>query len=165
VSFPLKFDSGIMRARFHPRDGQLWVCGLKGWETSGARDGALQRVRYTGGPVRMPSALRVASNGINLTFTAPLDGPSANDPQNYAVEQWNYAWTEKYGSPDLSVSQPGQPGRDPVTVKSAQLSADRRTVFLEMPEIQPVMQMKTTPPEVRRRRRADVTTQSIAPRN
>jgi hypothetical protein len=40
------------------------------------------------------------------------------------------------------VSQPGQPGRDAVTLKSAQLSADRRTVFLELPEIQPVMQMK-----------------------
>src|SRR5262245_41115245 len=31
--FPLKFDSGIMRARFHPRDGQLYLSGLKGWQT------------------------------------------------------------------------------------------------------------------------------------
>ena len=35
VQFPLKFDSGIMRARFNPRDGQLWVCGLRGWQTGG----------------------------------------------------------------------------------------------------------------------------------
>ncbi len=27
--FPLKFASGIMRARFNPKDGQLYVCGLK----------------------------------------------------------------------------------------------------------------------------------------
>jgi len=142
VPFPLKFDSGIQRARFHPRDGQLWVCGLKGWQTSGPRDGALQRVRFTGGAVRMPSALHVVSNGLQLSFTAPLDESSADDVQNYAIEQWNYAWTEKYGSPDFSVLHPDQTGRDPVMVKSARLLADRRTVFLELPEIRPVMQMK-----------------------
>jgi len=43
VKFPLRFDSGIQRARFNPRDGQLWVVGLKGWQTKGVRDGALQR--------------------------------------------------------------------------------------------------------------------------
>jgi hypothetical protein len=142
VQFPLKFDSGIQRARFHPRDGQLWVCGLKGWQTTGARDGALQRVRYTGSAVGMPVALHVASNGVSITFTTPLDQTSARDEQNYAVEQWNYAWTEKYGSPDFSVARTEQQGHDPVTVKSAKLSADRKTVFLEMPDIRPVMQMK-----------------------
>ena len=47
---PLKFDSGIMRARFSPADGQLYVAGLKGWQTDSAHDGCLQRVRYTGKP-------------------------------------------------------------------------------------------------------------------
>jgi hypothetical protein len=28
VQFPLRFSSGIMRARFNPADGQLYVCGL-----------------------------------------------------------------------------------------------------------------------------------------
>ncbi|HKQ37224.1 MAG TPA: DUF6797 domain-containing protein, partial [Verrucomicrobiae bacterium] len=64
VQFPLKFETGIMRGRFHPIDGQLYLCGLKGWQTSGARDGALHRVRYTGGKVHMPSALHVMTNGI-----------------------------------------------------------------------------------------------------
>src|SRR5688500_10771925 len=54
VQFPLKFDSGIMRARFHPIDGQLYVAGLKGWQTGGTRDGCLQRVRYTGGKLLLP---------------------------------------------------------------------------------------------------------------
>ncbi len=31
VKFPLKFDSGIMRARFNPKDGQLYGAGLRGW--------------------------------------------------------------------------------------------------------------------------------------
>jgi hypothetical protein len=142
VPFPLKFDSGIMRARFNPRDGQLWVCGLRGWQTSGGRDGALQRVRYTGGPVRMPSALHVFSNGLSLTFTCALEEASARDDQNYAIEQWNYEWTEKYGSPDFSVEDPRRQGHDTVTINSSTLSADRRTVFLEIPGLQPVMQMR-----------------------
>jgi len=143
VQLPLKFDSGIMRARFHPRDGQLWVCGLQGWQTSGGRVGALQRVRYTGKPVHLPSALLVTNNGLNITFTSELDSASANDDQNYAVEQWNYEWTDKYGSPDFSVIDPGKQGRDPVTITRAKLSPDRKTVFLEIPEIKPVMQMRT----------------------
>jgi len=32
VQFPLKFDSSLMRARFNPKDGQLYVTGLKGWQ-------------------------------------------------------------------------------------------------------------------------------------
>ncbi len=142
VQFPLKFDSGIMRGRFHPRDGQLWVCGLKGWETAGARDGALQRVRYAGGPVRLPCAFHVARHGVTITFTSPLDPTSAADDQNYALEQWNYQWTEQYGSPEFSVANPGRPGHDPVSIRSAKLLPDGKTVSLELPDLKPVMQLK-----------------------
>ena len=142
VQFPLKFDSGIMRARFNPHDGQLWVCGLRGWQTGGGRDGALQRVRYTGKPVHLPSGLRVASNGLSISFTSAMDEASASDEQNYAVEQWNYEWTEKYGSPEFSVASPGKQGHDPVAVKSVKLSPDRKTLLLEIPGIKPVMQMR-----------------------
>jgi len=142
VQFPLRFDSGIQRARSNPRDGQLWVCGLKGWQTSGARDGCLQRVRYTGKPVHLPVALNVVTNGIRIAFSSALDPASATDEQNFAVEQWNYAWTDKYGSPDFSIADPKRQGRDPVAIKSVKLSLDRKSVTLELPEVRPVMQMR-----------------------
>jgi len=142
IQFPLKFESGIMRGRFHPVDGQLYVCGLKGWQTSGARDGALQRVRYTGGKVYMPNGIHVATNGMRIDFTCALHKESAEDIQNYALEQWNYLWSEKYGSPEFSVKEPKRQGHDPVELKSARLESDGRSVFLEIPAIQPVMQMK-----------------------
>lgn len=142
VRLPLKFDSGIMRARIHPRDGQVWVCGLQGWQTSGAHDGALQRVRYTGKPICLPSALHVVPQGLNITFTAPLEAASAADAGNYAIEQWNYLWSEKYGSPDFSVANPQRQGRDPVDVQSVLLSADGRTISLRIPSLRPVMQMR-----------------------
>jgi hypothetical protein len=71
-----------------------------------------------------------------------MDEASASDEQNYAVEQWNYEWTEKYGSPEFSVSNPRKQARDSVAVKSVTLFPDRRTVFLEIPELKPVMQMR-----------------------
>jgi hypothetical protein len=93
VRFPLSFQSGIMRARFHPVDGQLYVAGLRGWQTTGVKNGAFQRVRYTGAPVRMPIGLRTTKKGVRLDFTCTLDPASASDPQNWSVEVWNYLWS------------------------------------------------------------------------
>ena len=142
VRFPLSFASSVMRQRFNAVDGQLYVCGLKGWQTNAVRDGAFQRVRYTGEPVAMPASLHVRKGGIELGFTTPLDRKSAENLENFAVEQWNYKWTADYGSPEFSVAKPAEKGHDPVDVKAAKLSADGRTLFLEIPELKPVMQMK-----------------------
>ena len=49
-------QSGPGEAEFHPRDGQLYVVGLDGWQTAAQADGSFQRIRYTGRPVRLPSS-------------------------------------------------------------------------------------------------------------
>ena len=54
AAFPIKLQIGGLRARFHPKDGQLCVAGLRGWQTTGLKNGCLQRVRYTCAPLRMP---------------------------------------------------------------------------------------------------------------
>lgn len=161
VRFPVNFQSGIMRARFNPTDGQLYVAGLRGWQTTGVKNGAFQRVRYTGAPVRMPIELHATTKGVRLTFTCKLDPATATDPQNWNVEVWNYLWSAAYGSPEFStiepVGKPADAGRqgeaqfsktqiaqkkhDPLVVKSVTLSKDEKSVFLEIPEIKPVMQM------------------------
>ncbi len=141
IQFPLLFDSGVMRGRFRPQDGQLYVTGLKGWVSSAVQDGCFQRVRYTGRPVDLPVKMETYSNGVALTFTESLDRESAEDPQNYGVEEWNYLWSGNYGSPDFRVSAPGQVGHDEVEVVSATLLSDDRTVFLELPDLKPAMQV------------------------
>lgn len=138
---PADFDSGIMRGRFNPLDGQLYVSGLRGWQTRAVRDGCLQRIRYTGGPLRLPTAVKTYTNGIKLTFSEAIERDTAEDPENYFAEQWNYHWTGEYGSPDFSVEHPGQQGRDEVQVVSATLMDDGYSVFLEMPDRQPVNQL------------------------
>ena len=40
------------------------------------------------------------------------------------------------------MAEPDKKGRDKVEVKSARLAADRKTVFLEIPDLKPVMQMR-----------------------
>lgn len=138
--FPLKFESGTMRGRFSPLDGQLYISGLKGWQSSAAKDGSLQRVRYTGKPVTFPAQLNVKPNGVNLAFTTELDATAAADATNYSVQQWNYKWSNDYGSAEYKLD--GTKGKDAVEVKSAKLSADKKSVFLDLGSVVPVEQME-----------------------
>jgi hypothetical protein len=140
---PLKFASGAMRGRFNPIDGQLYICGLKGWQTNAASDGSLQRVRFTGKKATMPVEFHAAKNGLFITFSEPLH-PSAGDAGNFAIERWNYLWQNKYGSPEFSLKDPKKAKHDEVDVESAVLSKDRKTVWLTYADPRPVMQMKIT---------------------
>ena len=153
VRFPLQFESGIMRGRFNPKDGQLYLAGLRVWQSNGARYGAFHRVRYTGKPVYMATQLHVKKNGIAITFTDPLDPVSAVDDQNYAVDQWNYQWTKSYGSKMYSVKTPGKVigdkkqaavRGDSMEIQSIKLSDDKKTIFLEIAGLKPVMQSRIT---------------------
>ena len=140
VPFGLKFQSGIMRGRFNPKDGQLYVAGLKGWQNAATRDGGFYRVRYTGKPVHQVVKTHVAKNGIRLDFAAPLDAKSAGDPSSYSVETWNYRYSGAYGSPELSVKDPTKNGHDKLAVTAVKVSVDWKTVFLEIDGLTPVDQ-------------------------
>ena len=142
AAFPVRFPTGIMRGRFHPRDGQLYLCGLVGWSSNTGVDGGFYRVRRTDKPIHMPSAVRVVEDGIYVTFTDKLLATSAVDINNYAVEQWNYRWSGNYGSPHFKVSNPRSQGQDEVEVWDAVLQADGKTIFLEIEDLKPVMQMQ-----------------------
>ena len=142
VQFPLKFDSGIMRARFHPKDHQLYVAGLRGWQTVGTRDGCLQRVRYAGGTLTLPTSVKTLPDGMVIGFDCELDSSFATDPENFAIERWNYLWSDKYGSPEFKVSQPGRQGRDKMEITSAQLSSDLKSVTLKVADLRPAHQMR-----------------------
>ncbi len=171
VKFPVNFLSGIMRQRFNAVDGQLYIAGLRGWQTSAAQDACFQRVRYTGKPAHMVTGLKVTKTGLDLTFTDPVDAEDATDPDSYQVEQWNYLWCSEYGSDDYSAKTPDYEakvrelnrlrldpgknreeiekitkslakGRDEVKIESARLSTDGKTVSLEIKDLKPVMQMR-----------------------
>lgn len=137
----LKFLSGCMHARFNSRDGCLYVTGLTGWQTGAQEDGCLQRVRWTGQPMALPTKLRVTKSGIELAFNEPV-APAAVTPAAFDLEQWNYRWSGDYGSKHWSARKPDMEGHDPVPVAGADLSADGRTVRLKISDLKPVMQVK-----------------------
>ncbi len=150
VQFPLKFESSAMRGRFNSRDGQLYVAGLKGWQTTAVRDGALHRVRYTGKPFASVKSMHVRPGGLEITLTMPVEKGSALDLQNYNLQHWNYKWSEKYGSDLYSVRDPskiiGKKGDlkgEAVGLASVDLSPDGHKLFLHIPTLTPAMQMLT----------------------
>jgi type 1 glutamine amidotransferase/cytochrome c553 len=142
VKIDANFLSGACRGRFRPLDGQLYVTGLRGWTTSAVHDGCFQRVRYTGAKAYLPIGLNVHRNGVLLRFTEALDKIEAEDAENYAVEAWNYRYSSAYGSKDYKPSAAGIEGHDEVPVRSATLMNDGRSVFLEIADLRPVMQME-----------------------
>lgn len=142
VPLPLKFDSGICRARFRADENALYLVGLKGWQTTATKDGGFYRVRYTGKPANLPTALNAKAGELKITFSDQLEKKSAADPDNYTIEQWNYRWTAGYGSPHVKTDDPKKEGKDEVEIESAELSADGKTVTLKIPSLKPVMQMK-----------------------
>jgi hypothetical protein len=155
TKLPLGFNTGIMRARVNPKDGQVYVCGLKGWQTTAAKDGGFQRIRATGKPACYPVGMKVHRNGIALTFSDKLDPAAVKDLDNWTGEQWDYLWTGNYGSPEVppgsKEAPPKPPGKEapststtsghvPFPMTAATLSADGRTVFLTVTDLKPVMQ-------------------------
>ena len=138
IKLPFEFDTGVCRARFHPRDGALYLAGLYGWAGNKTRPGGFYRVRATGKPLRLPSEFHVHEDGIELGFTDALDRISAESPGSYSLELWNYRWSANYGSPDLRLD--GREGRDALRVRAATLAPGARSVFLEVPGLRPAMQ-------------------------
>jgi putative heme-binding domain-containing protein len=136
-----EFLSGAHRGRFNPKDGQLYVSGMGGWGTYSVADGSFQRVRYTGQPVQLPCEFHAHENGVSVRFTQPVERSVAGQPASHFVQAWNYRYSSAYGSPEFSPHHPGTPGHDPVTVRSAHVLADGHTVFLEIPDLQPVNQL------------------------
>jgi mono/diheme cytochrome c family protein len=135
-----KLTSSAMRARFNPRDGQLYVAGLSGWQSDAVNLTGFDRIRYTGKPVASLRDLSVTSAGVHLTFTQKLDAASV-DPQNVSGERWNYRRSSAYGSPEYSVEDPTRRGHDRLDIYGAELSGDGRTVTLEIDDLKPVDQM------------------------
>lgn len=135
------FLSGVHRGRFRPQDGQLYVGGAKGWGNYSVQDGCLQRVRYTGGDLQLPVGVHVHANGVMLRFSQPLDPKVAADAGQHFAQCWNYRYGPGYGSPEFSTSHPGTPGHDTLTIASAHVGPDGRSLFLELPDLQPVNQL------------------------
>lgn len=142
VQIPVSFASSAMRARFNEGDGQLYVAGLRGWQTRAANLSGFDRIRYTGKDPLTARDFKVDSEGVHLTFTQPLDEETATDTGNYAASQWNYLRSSNYGSARYSVEFEGERGEDEVIIDGVELSEDGKTVTLKIDGLVPVDQLR-----------------------
>jgi azurin len=137
-----EFHSGAHRGRFNPKDGQLYVTGMGGWGTYTIADGCFHRVRYTGKPNALfPIDFHVHENGIRVSFTDRIDPSIAGDAKNHFAQAWNYRYSSGYGSPEFSPRHPGTPGHDHWPIAIAHVLPDGKSIFLELPDLQPVNQL------------------------
>lgn len=126
--------TGVMRGRFHPDDGQLYACGMFAWAGDRQEPGGFYRIRATGRPSYAPIGLHSCRDGLELTFSDPLEPESVADPGNFAVTAWSLRRTAGYGS-----EHHDERG---LRVASARLADDGRTVHLTIPEISPTPGME-----------------------
>ena len=114
---------------------------MQGWGSYTPEDGCFQRVRYTGDSVQVPTTFHVHKNGILLKFSEPLDRALASQAESHFAMSWNYRYGPQYGSPEYSTKHLGMIGHDYLAVKSAHVLEDGRSLFIEVPEIQPANQV------------------------
>jgi cytochrome c2/glucose/arabinose dehydrogenase len=140
VPFFHDFEFAPLNAAVNPADGQLYITGFQIWGTTAKRISGLARLRYTGEKRVLLKACTPMEQGVLLTFTEPLEKTLATNPDSYSIERWNYKRTPQYGSPHLKLD--GSAGQDWMTASSAYLSQDSKSVFLGIPEMKQVMQMR-----------------------
>lgn len=142
VSVARAFEFPPLNGSVNPADGQLYIAGFQvvGWGNSLNTLAGLGRVRYTGAPVTLPREVVPMDQGVLLRFDTPLDAKAATNPDSYSLSTWGYVRTYKYGSPQLKAD--GAPGVDWLTASSAYLSRDGKGVFIGVPGMKPVMQLR-----------------------
>lgn len=127
------YPTGVMRGRFSPFDGQLYLCGMFAWAGNATMPGGLYRLRSTGQPIHLPTRLHAETGKLQLTFPHSLDVQSL-DKASVAIKTWGLKRSENYGSPHIN--------EQPLDVKALSLSKDGKTVTIEVPTLRPTWCME-----------------------
>jgi hypothetical protein len=142
VSVTRAFEFPPLNGGVNPADGLLYIAGFQvlGWGNVIDVPAGLGRVRYTGAPVTLPREVTPMNLGVLLRFDVALDPARATNPASYSLQSWAYQRTYKYGSPQYKAD--GTPGQDALTPSAAYLAPDGRSVFVAVPGMKPVMQLR-----------------------
>lgn len=123
-------DAGINRIIWGP-DGSLYAGGVGSggnWNTPRLSWYALHRLTYNAQSTFEMLAVRAKSNGMEIELTEPVASTTQIRPEDFEVQQYHYEATERYGGPKHDV--------EALPVVSANLSDDKRKIFLELDNMQ-----------------------------
>jgi len=157
VKLPVNLGSSAMRARFH-KDGSLYVCGLRGWQTNAASETSFQRIRYNKGvAVTLPNKVELIKTGVRIHFEVPLDAELLADVESYSAERWNYVRGPQYGSGEFSVDKPDRDAEklalekeirpsnhDKIKIKAVRAAKDGMSVEIDLDGHKPSDQLKVS---------------------
>ena len=129
-----QFPTGLMRGRFNPHDGQLYACGMVAWGSAQRQAGGIYRIRYTGKPAHLPLSLKATPRRMTIALSDPVNATSASDPKNYRIKVWDLKRSANYGSKHYDEHE--------LTIESASVSKDGRTVELIVPDVAPTWGME-----------------------
>jgi len=121
------FATGIMRGRFG-NDGALYACGMFGWAGNAAAPGGFHRIRRNEKPANVPLVIHAAKGALSVKFSDPLD-PASVKTDAFALKVWSLKRSAGYGSKHFD--------EHPLEITGARLSADARTVTLDIPALAP----------------------------
>ncbi len=128
AAFPFVDGGGLRMANnrlaFSPDGRSLYVA-----QTSriwGSAEG-LQRIVWQGEIPFDILRMRLVADGFELRFTKPVNVALASESVNYSMIRYRYVYHAKYGSPKTDIT--------PVPVSGVRISADGRTVSLEVSDL------------------------------
>ena len=142
ASLTSRFPSGLLKGKVHPVDGSLWLTGFKIWGTAAQQISGLYRVTPSGDPVWTPAELKSAQRGVLLCFHQEVDPTIASALSSYSADRWNYLRSHNYGSGHYRLD--GTPGQESLPVASVQISTDRKSIFLGIPDMKPCHSLRVT---------------------
>ncbi len=143
VSITRAFEFPPLNGSVNPADGQLYIAGFQvlGWGTTSPRLAGLGRVRYTGAPSTLPREVVPMDKGVLLRFESALDAKQGRRSRR--------ATPSRAGTTSAPTSTARRSSRPTArrastcsSPSSAYLSKDGRSVFVGLPGIKPVMQMR-----------------------
>ncbi|MFZ1706026.1 MAG: family 16 glycoside hydrolase [Saprospiraceae bacterium] len=119
-------EAGINRLCWGPND-DLYVGGIGNpgnWGQTGKLHYGLQRLKYNGKPTFEMLKVEARSNGMEITFTEPLQGTDGWRKEDFNVKQWYYLPNENYGGPKMDNRS--------LQIVSTTVSEDKKKVFIEL---------------------------------
>ena len=129
------FPTGIMRGRFHPTSGDLYLSGLSAWATSQTlQEGGFYRLRPTGRAACLPTGWKILPDAVELTFSEPPR--SARDVGRFTFCRWDLRRSANYGSPRIDERE--------LPVTRVETGPDPRVVRLVIPGLAPAHVVELT---------------------
>lgn len=130
--FTQGLEAGVNRVVWSPDGKSLFIGGVGNpgnWADQGKNWFGLEKLSFNNQQAFEMLQVSARSNGMEITFTQPLEEGRGITAGEYEVQQWYYQPTADYGGEKLDLRA--------LTILSVNVSRDRKKVFLEMDGMKP----------------------------